>query len=282
MNLEKTKHIILSVATLLGVATLVSCKNDEAEIDLLLEKRKSLPTEIENYYMERCDSGLISMRMSAVKVIIEESPSDPNVTDKKGTGGVLIISYKKGTDSIEVKLTSNSAIEHGASGLSEAIGNVIVSTAEKDSILTERLIWDKNKHIFYTDNFARIVRSGDVMLPKKGFQADENFRWYQLFNSSGEISIEDSLATTRPATTDENVDDTTESTPSQSNVASQREQLKNRLPQNNTPSNKPASQQKAKKEDDGIWQNKPVLKNGIPIIENEEPKEKPTNPYQKD
>ncbi|MDD4820863.1 MAG: hypothetical protein PHD21_08535 [Flavobacteriales bacterium] len=274
MNLVKTIHIILSVAALSGAAMFVSCKNDEADVDRLLADQKPLPTEIENYYMERCDSGMITMRMSAGKVVIEQSPSDRNVTDKKGSGGILIISYKKGTDSVEVKLTSNSAIEHGSSGLSEAIGNVIVSTAEKDSILTERLIWDKEKHIFYTDNFARIVRSGDVMLPKKGFKADENFRWYQLFNSSGELSIDDSLSSSRPSSP---VEDNAEETPSP--VVSPAAQV-NSTPQlpNNVKNNQPA---KTKKEDDGIWQNKPVLKNGVPIIENNEPSTKPDDPYAK-
>ena len=93
-----------------------------------------------------------------------------------------------------MKLTAMKAVEYGVSGLSEAIGNVIVSTSTGDSIITERLVWDRSQHIFYTDMFARIVKDGDVMLPRRGFRADENFAWYEMFNSSGEISIEDSLS----------------------------------------------------------------------------------------
>ncbi len=194
MSKRKTLHIAYCVAALLWAATFVSCKNDEAEIDRLLENKKSMPTTIENYTMVRVDSGRVIMRLSAGKVVIEESPEDPSVTDKKGSGGISIISYKKGTDEEEVKLTAMKAVEYGVSGLSEAIGNVIVSTSTGDSIITERLVWDREQHIFYTDMFARIVKDGDVMLPRRGFRADENFAWYEMFNSSGEISIEDSLS----------------------------------------------------------------------------------------
>lgn len=194
MSKRKTLHIAYCVAALLWAATFVSCKNDEAEIDRLLENKKSMPTTIENYTMVRVDSGRVIMRLSAGMVVIEESPEDPSVTDKKGSGGISIISYKKGTDEEEVKLTAMKAVEYGVSGLSEAIGNVIVSTSTGDSIITERLVWDRSQHIFYTDMFARIVKDGDVMLPRRGFRADENFAWYEMFNSSGEISIEDSLS----------------------------------------------------------------------------------------
>ena len=194
MSKRKTLHIAYCVAALLWAATFVSCKNDEAEIDRLLENKKSMPTTIENYTMVRVDSGRVIMRLSAGKVVIEESPEDPSVTDKKGSGGISIISYKKGTDEEEVKLTAMKAVEYGVSGLSEAIGNVIVSTSTGDSIITERLVWDREQHIFYTDMFARIVKDGDVMLPRRGFRADENFAWYEMFNSLGEISIEDSLS----------------------------------------------------------------------------------------
>ena len=195
MSKKIALHIAYSVAALLGAATFVSCENDEAEIDRLLENRKAMPTTIENYSMIRVDSGRVIMRLSAGKVVIEESSEDPSVTDKKGSDGISIISYKDGTDVIDVKLTAMKAVEHGASGLSEAIGNVIVSTSTGDSIITERLVWDREEHIFYTDVFARIVKDGDVMLPRRGFRADEKFACYEMFNSSGEISIDDSLST---------------------------------------------------------------------------------------
>lgn len=75
--------------------------------------------------------------------------------------------------------------EHASSGLVEALGDVVVSTKDRDTIATERLLWDRRKHIFYTDLYARIVRDGDVMMPRKGFEADENFRWYNLFTARG-------------------------------------------------------------------------------------------------
>lgn len=198
MNRSNRLNTIAYVAALFGAAMFVSCKNDINKVNALTEKTPPPETEINGFSMVRADSGFVVMRMTAGKVILEPDPKDPTLTDRKASDGVEIIMLKPGTDSVSAKLNSLRAIEHASSGLSEALGNVVVVNDSNDSIMTERLIWDRKKHIFYTDEFARIVREGDILLPKKGFEADENFRWYNLFNSKGEISIEDSLSRVEP------------------------------------------------------------------------------------
>ena len=189
MNRNNRLNTIAYVAALFGAAMFVSCKNDINKVNALTGEAPPPETEINGFSMVRADSGFVAMRMTAGKVILEPDPKDRSMTNRKASQGVEIIMFKLGTDSISAKLNSDRAIEHASNGLSEALGNVIVVNGQNDSIMTERLIWDRKKHIFYTDEFARIVREGDVLLPKKGFEADENFRWYNLFNSKGEISI---------------------------------------------------------------------------------------------
>ncbi len=198
MNRNNRLNTIAYVAALFGAAMFVSCKNDINKVNALTGEAPPPETEINGFSMVRADSGFVAMRMTAGKVILEPDPKDRSMTNRKASQGVEIIMFKLGTDSISAKLNSDRAIEHASNGLSEALGNVIVVNGQNDSIMTERLIWDRKKHIFYTDEFARIVREGDVLLPKKGFEADENFRWYNLFNSKGEISIEDSLSRVEP------------------------------------------------------------------------------------
>lgn len=202
MSRSNRLNTIAYVAALFGAAMFVSCKNDINKVNALTGEIPPPETEINGFSMVRADSGFVAMRMTAGKVILEPDPKDRSMTNRKASQGVEIIMFRLGTDSISAKLNSERAIEHALSGLSEALGNVIVVNGQNDSIMTERLIWDRKKHIFYTDEFARIVREGDVLLPKKGFEADENFRWYNLFNSKGEISIEDSLSRSEPGEED--------------------------------------------------------------------------------
>lgn len=202
MENRRTVKNTVCIAAALAAAMFVSCKNDLGQVDALMRDKTIPSTVIDTFSMIRSDSGRVVMRMRADRVVLEPSPKDPSLTDRKASGGVEIILYKAGTDSVKARLTSHRAIEHASNGLSEALGDVVVVNDTGDTIRTERLLWDRRKHIFYTDLFARIVRDGDVMTPRKGFEADENFRWYNLFNSQGDICIEDSLSRVDPVQPD--------------------------------------------------------------------------------
>lgn len=202
MENRRTVKNTVCIAAALAAAMFVSCKNDLGQVDAFMRDKTIPSTVIDTFSMIRSDSGRVVMRMRADRVVLEPSPKDPSLTDRKASGGVEIILYKAGTDSVKARLTSHRAIEHASNGLSEALGDVVVVNDTGDTIRTERLLWDRRKHIFYTDLFARIVRDGDVMMPRKGFEADENFRWYNLFNSQGDICIEDSLSRVDPVQPD--------------------------------------------------------------------------------
>ena len=182
------------VAAAVAAATFVSCKNDIGKVDALTQDNRTPSTQIDVFSMTRTDSGRVVMRMYAAHVVLEPNENDRSLVDRHASGGVEIVLYQEGTDSIRARLTSHRAVEYAANGLSEALGDVIVVSDAGDTIRTERLVWDRRKHLFYTDQYARIVRQGDVMTPRKGFEADENFRWYNLFDSQGDINIEDSLS----------------------------------------------------------------------------------------
>lgn len=191
------------VAAAVGAATIVSCRNDIAQVDALTRDNRPPSTDIEAFSMVRTDSGQVVMRMRAARVVLEPSENDRTLVDRHASGGVEIVLYQgDGPDSVRARLTSHRAVEYAANGLSEALGDVVVVNDTNDTIRTERLVWDRRKHIFYTDQYTYIVRQGDVMTPRKGFEADENFRWYNLFNSQGDINIEDSLSRVDPPEAD--------------------------------------------------------------------------------
>lgn len=201
MGGTRINNKIACIAAAIAAAMFVSCKNDLAKVDAQMAAKTQPATVIDTFALVRVDSGKVVMRMHAAQVVMEPNPKDASLTDRKASGGVEIEMYDPATGAMSARLTSHRAIEHASSGLSEALGDVLVVNQQGDSIQTERLVWDRRKHIFYTDLFARIVREGDVMRPSRGFEADENFRWYNLFNSQGDINIEDSLSRMDPVET---------------------------------------------------------------------------------
>lgn len=198
----KSVFIRTNIAAALAAAMFVSCRNDVGEVNALVQEKTIPSTVIDTFSTVRTDSGRVVMRMHTAKLVLEPNPKDPSLVDRKASGGVEMEMYEAGSDSVRARLTALRVTEHASSGLVEALGDVVVSTKDRDTIATERLLWDRRKHIFYTDLYARIVRDGDVMMPRKGFEADENFRWYNLFNSQGDINIEDSLSRVDPVPTD--------------------------------------------------------------------------------
>ncbi len=201
MGTVRPLKIFACIAAALGAAMFVSCRNDIEQVNALAKDREIPPTVIDTFFMVRSDSGKVVMHLRAARVVMEPDPKNRSLVTRKASGGVEMIMYQAGTDSVKAHLTSYRATEHPSSKLFEALGNVVVVNDKQDTIRTERLLWDQRKHIFYTDQFARIVRDGDVLMPQKGFEADENFRWYNLFNSKGDINVEDSLSRAAPAET---------------------------------------------------------------------------------
>ena len=148
MNRNNRLNTIAYVAALFGAAMFVSCKNDINKVNALTGEAPPPETEINGFSMVRADSGFVAMRMTAGKVILEPDPKDRSMTNRKASQGVEIIMFKLGTDSISAKLNSDRAIEHASNGLSEALGNVIVVNGQNDSIMTERLIWDRTYFLY--------------------------------------------------------------------------------------------------------------------------------------
>ena len=84
------------VAAAVGAATIVSCRNDIAQVDALTRDNRPPSTDIEAFSMVRTDSGQVVMRMRAARVVLEPNENDRTLVDRHASGGVEIVLYQGG------------------------------------------------------------------------------------------------------------------------------------------------------------------------------------------
>ena len=104
--------------------------------------------------------------------------------------GIKVSSYTNGE--VHSTLTADYAITDERSQRYEARGNVvIVDLVKEESILTEKIIWNKMTKRIYSDvEITRIKADGTVDMGD-GFESDEKFTKYSIKNPRGEILAEE-------------------------------------------------------------------------------------------
>jgi len=104
--------------------------------------------------------------------------------------GIIVASYSNGEKNST--LSANYAINEEFSQRYEARGNVvIVDLVKEESILTEKLIWDKNNRRIYSDVEITKIKADGTIDKGDGFESDEKFTKYSIKNPRGEILAEE-------------------------------------------------------------------------------------------
>lgn len=85
-------------------------------------------------------------------------------------------------------LTAGYGIRHERDKTMEARKNVIVVNQKGDTLNTEHLIWDEKTEKLHTNEFVKITTRDEVIFGN-GFEANQDFTRYKIFNIKGTISI---------------------------------------------------------------------------------------------
>lgn len=91
---------------------------------------------------------------------------------------------------IESELTANEGKMADNSDNLEVKGDVVIINEKGEQLNTEQLNWNKVDKKIRTDNFVKIFTEDEVIYGT-GFEADENFTNYVIFNISGIVKVKD-------------------------------------------------------------------------------------------
>jgi LPS export ABC transporter protein LptC len=70
----------------------------------------------------------------------------------------------------------------------EARKNVVVVNEKGEQLNTEHLVWDERTRKLHSDEFVKIT-TGDEIIYGNGFEANQDFSQYRIFNIKGIISV---------------------------------------------------------------------------------------------
>jgi len=135
------------------------------------------------------DSGKIQAKLYS-PLINRFSGNDPYMEFPKSFKVFIYDSIMR----VESTITGNYGKRRESARIMEAKGNVVVRNEITGRQLnTERLTWDENKRMIYSDVKAKIT-TADKVLFVEGLESNESFTWYKFTRVTGEMLVrKDSL-----------------------------------------------------------------------------------------
>jgi len=165
---------------------MIGCSSNAKEVTLLEYNGKFPDESARNIEIIMSEDGKITFTLYAL--VMNKYYGDNPYTDFPE--GITVTSYENGEK--QSMLTAGYAIDEEGTERMEAHKNVvIVDLVKQESILTEKIIWDKrNKRVFSDVEVTQIKADGTVN-QGDGFESDEKFMKYSIKNPRGEILAEE-------------------------------------------------------------------------------------------
>jgi LPS export ABC transporter protein LptC len=172
-------------AVLAGFAIFISCENDIEKVNQITrtsDMASMIVNDIETVYS---DSGIVKVNLTAPKLLRYEKSE--NSYDEYPAG--LTVNFYDDNLNITGSLTCEYAKYFVEDNLWDARKNVEaknINTGEQ--LNTEKLFWDIEKELIYSDAFVRITTQDEVLLGN-GFESDQDFSKWKILNPKGTINI---------------------------------------------------------------------------------------------
>ena len=161
----------------------ISCENSQEEVKRVtqvntepLEKIKGLET----FYS---DSGFVKVRVMAAELVKKTHPAPVTELPK----GVNIDFYDQNME-VDARLTSRYAVHHENERKWEAKNDVVVVNQKGEQLNTELLIWDERAEKLISNEQVKITTREEIIYGR-GFEANQDFSRYKIFNVSGRITV---------------------------------------------------------------------------------------------
>ena len=150
----------------------------------LYSKGQVIPTETaKSIKIIYSDSAKVQVEITA-PILDHYSTENPYIEMPNGLHAIFY------NEKMEVKsrLVADYGIRYEKDQKMEAKKNVIVTNEKGDKLNTEHLIWDEKKQKLLSNEDVKITTKDEIIFGK-GFEANEDFTKYKIFNIKGTISI---------------------------------------------------------------------------------------------
>lgn len=170
---NRLSHIAVTVLILLAAG---SCKEDSTSVVSHATNPEKVPTmtttDVQTVISE---DGNTRYRIAAPVWNMFEEAKEPHWTFPKGVTCEELDDKFNTVTSIKC----DSAYFDKPTSLWTLTGNVRISNANNDLILTDQLMWDQHAHKMYSDAFIHIEKQGRI-IEGHGYESNERITTYKL------------------------------------------------------------------------------------------------------
>ena len=137
------------------------------------------------------DSGITRYKVVAEEWLIHDKKNPPFWAFEKGV-------YLEKFDTlfrIDASIKADTAYYHEKKKLWELKGNVQIHSQRGDKFQTDLLFWDEKRERVYSDKFIQIEQE-DKIIKGYGFESNQDLTEYEIKNTTGIFTVEDTTPTT--------------------------------------------------------------------------------------
>lgn len=167
----------------LFLSVLSSCENDLEKVSLVTDKKKLPIEKSTGLVIWYSDSANIKVKVETPN--LQKFDGENPLTELPA--GVHVEFYDNNMN-ITSTLTSGYALRKDKENIMEARNNVIVVNLKGEKLNTEHLVWNQATSKIYSDEFVKIT-TPDKIIFGNGFEANQDFTNYKIFNIKGTITI---------------------------------------------------------------------------------------------
>lgn len=172
-------------ALILSSAILFSaCENDLKKVEQISAKKLVVPvdksTGVEIIYS---DSAKVRAKLITPE-LLNFKTEKPYIEMKKG---LTIIFYDENQQETS-RLKADYAIRYERENSVELKRNVVASNIKGETFKSDELFWDETKRRFYSNKLVSIT-SKDNVLYGTSFWANEDFSYYEIVQSTGDLRL---------------------------------------------------------------------------------------------
>ncbi len=167
---------------ILIIAICPSCKNKVEEVKEVTASPQDPPETGKGIEFIYSDSAKVKFKLTAGR--LERKDGDNPVTEF--FDGVKIIFYDSDMKP-ESEIQAEYAIHYEKEEKMVAKNKVIVVNVKGDQLNTEKLTWDQQKHLVYTDLFVKITTAEETLYGD-GLESNEDFSKYKIKRIKGTIN----------------------------------------------------------------------------------------------
>lgn len=165
------------------IFSLLSCENDMEKVKLYGKGLKDPQEMAKNIKILYSDSAKVKLELNA-PVLNHYQTENPYIEMPKG----LTANFFDENQVIKSHLKADYGIRYERDQRMEARKNVVVVNEKGEQLNTEHLIWDEQKQKLLSNDLVTITTK-DQMIIGNGFEANQDFTKYKIFNIKGTFSI---------------------------------------------------------------------------------------------